>query len=349
MTTAFVVLSIFLLSAQSDPKAEGIEAKRQKDYVKAYRLLLPLAQAGDHQAQQIIADFYFAGDGVKRDVRKAVEWYEKAAAGGNINGRRNLGAIYMTESEVQDWAKAEYWYGQLANEGDVESMAAMSVLCLISRDDREQSMKWSLKAAEAGHEDAMLNVAKGYVQGKVFPKDFEQARHWFKRLADKGFPAGHNGLGDLYSKGDLGAPDVAKALFHYNRAAEAGLAVAQSNLGRLYYDGKLVERDYPLAVRWFTKAASQGDPGGTLYLGYAYGNGHGMHRDLVRAHVALRLFCKVVPVSDVNDTIAVIERQLSAAERTQAERLYSGIVDGSLSIAEILPFADRPIETKQEN
>jgi TPR repeat protein len=57
----------------------GIEAYENQDYAEAFRLLIPLAQAGNPQAQCYVASMYQGGLGVPVDGPMAVEWYRKAA------------------------------------------------------------------------------------------------------------------------------------------------------------------------------------------------------------------------------------------------------------------------------
>jgi len=44
-------------------------------------------------AQNNLGAMYFTGEGVARDEKKAIEWFEKAAAQGNEDARANLDAI----------------------------------------------------------------------------------------------------------------------------------------------------------------------------------------------------------------------------------------------------------------
>ena len=79
---------------------------------------MPLAEAGNAQAQCHVASMYQGGFGLPADGAKAVEWYLKAALQEEYAGRisgvayNNLGTIYGTGMPgVQpDPAKAkEYW------------------------------------------------------------------------------------------------------------------------------------------------------------------------------------------------------------------------------------------------
>ncbi|WP_253250212.1 tetratricopeptide repeat protein [Salmonella enterica] len=52
------------------------------------------ADRGDMNAQFQLGRKYHIGDGVERDVEKAVFWYQKAAAQGSAKATNNLGVLY---------------------------------------------------------------------------------------------------------------------------------------------------------------------------------------------------------------------------------------------------------------
>ncbi len=55
-----------------------------------------------------IADYTAKGEGVPKDATKAVEWWEKAAAQGNVDAQHRLGVAYLKgEGVTGDKAKAE--------------------------------------------------------------------------------------------------------------------------------------------------------------------------------------------------------------------------------------------------
>lgn len=337
MNLQFIVPLLLIINVQDDSKSAGLEAYRRRDYRDAHRLLMPLAEAGDHEAQQYIADLYYGGQGVPRDVKTAVVWFERAAAGGNLTVKKNLGAIYMSDPEVLDLAKAESWYRQTAEAGDVESMTALAAIVLASHNDTSKAQAWLLKAAEAGHEDAMISVGRGYFDGQVFPQNYERAHYWFDRLAQKNVAYGHNGLGTIYSKGLYGVRDMPKALFHFQHAANAGLAVAQFNAGKVYLEGDGVDKDFVRAWHWLSEASRRGNAHAILYVGNAYASGLGVATDKVRALVAFRLYHRVDASPEVKDIIRSVESSLDPKQHQEAERLYSGINNREIAIDAILP------------
>ena len=57
----------------------GLNEYKNKNYNKAFKIFLTLANSGDARAQSDIAGMYFNGWGVEVDYKKAFQWYEKAS------------------------------------------------------------------------------------------------------------------------------------------------------------------------------------------------------------------------------------------------------------------------------
>jgi len=63
-------------------------------YGTAERLLLPIAEAGDMNAQNALGNLYYVGLGRKQDFDRAAKWYLKAALAGNGNAMINISHLY---------------------------------------------------------------------------------------------------------------------------------------------------------------------------------------------------------------------------------------------------------------
>jgi len=98
---------------------------------------------------------YLKGDGVPKDMKKAVSWFTKAAEQGNAGAQYNLGLCY-------------------ANGGDGVPK------------DIEKAIYWYTKAAEQGFAEAQYMLACGYATGDGVPKDMEKAIYWFTKAAEQG-------------------------------------------------------------------------------------------------------------------------------------------------------------------
>jgi uncharacterized protein len=72
---------------------------------------------------------YATGDGVPKDEKEALNWYEKAAAAGNAEAMYDVGRAYENGSGVrEDVQKAVDWYDQATLRGNKDAKAALDRL-----------------------------------------------------------------------------------------------------------------------------------------------------------------------------------------------------------------------------
>jgi len=112
--------------AADDSFARGWQAYEAGQYNGALQLWLPLADAGDPEAQLNIGFLYDAGQGVPADPSRAVSWYRKSAEHGHAAAQYNLGMMYAAGRGVtQDHVQARYWLMQAAGQGLQEARALL--------------------------------------------------------------------------------------------------------------------------------------------------------------------------------------------------------------------------------
>ena len=63
--------------------------------------ILDAAEQGDIQAQCILGEHYYTGQGVEQSDKKAVEWFQKAAEQGYAQAQYNLGFSYAWGKGVE--------------------------------------------------------------------------------------------------------------------------------------------------------------------------------------------------------------------------------------------------------
>lgn len=86
---------------------------------KAVDLFYQAAKKGHRDAQSILADMCLNGEGVKKNVKEAIMWYERLAEGDDAtatNAQARLGKIY--DKELGDKSKAAGWYRKAAEGGN---------------------------------------------------------------------------------------------------------------------------------------------------------------------------------------------------------------------------------------
>lgn len=86
-------------------------ALRRGDYANAVPIYATLAEAGDTEAMVRLGALYQKGEGVTRDLRRAVGYFTQAAAVGNAQAQFSLGNLYLLGEGVpqdDDWAFTYY-------------------------------------------------------------------------------------------------------------------------------------------------------------------------------------------------------------------------------------------------
>jgi hypothetical protein len=136
------------------PYEEGLLAYNRGNYASARRLLLPLAEAGNADAQIMLGIMYENGLGVPQNDSVAVTWYCKAADQGQANAQCNLGYMYYNGRGItRDYGAAATWF---------------------------------CKAAEQGHTSSQFNLGIMYENGLGVAQDYATAASWYRKAADQG-------------------------------------------------------------------------------------------------------------------------------------------------------------------
>lgn len=145
-------------------------------------------RAGEKQA----ADNYAKGrdaDNAK-NYSEALNWYRKAADGGNASAIYSLGYLYDEGHGVtQDYGEALRWYMKGADLGSSSSMNNIGFLYDEGHgvtQDYFKALEWYQKSAALGNTAAMWNIARLYEDGKGVFKDMSKAREWYSKAADGG-------------------------------------------------------------------------------------------------------------------------------------------------------------------
>ena len=98
LTFLFALTFMFLFSGSSvvfgDELRDGLLAYGTKDYKKAYKLILPLAEQGNVMAQTTLGVMYLEGYGVPQDYKQAVKWFKLAAEQGEAEAQFNLALMH---------------------------------------------------------------------------------------------------------------------------------------------------------------------------------------------------------------------------------------------------------------
>ncbi|HJL51231.1 MAG TPA: tetratricopeptide repeat protein, partial [Arenicellales bacterium] len=95
-------------------------AYQERNYPVALTLCGELAEAGSVSDQLRVAQMYYFGQGTRKDLTKAVEWFQLAADNGSPDAQERLGILYENGEGVnQDFERAVYWYERAVEGGSV--------------------------------------------------------------------------------------------------------------------------------------------------------------------------------------------------------------------------------------
>lgn len=213
---------------------QGVEAdsvKAVKAYVKSIELgnITMLKQKEDLAEKKgeaigaIVAGIcYKDGKGVKKDVNRAIHFFEIAAKANSVEAYKELGFIYQRAKKGEEALK---WFALAADKGDMISAYQYAKVVLTSNGtvgNEQTAMAYLIKAAEGGVAQAQCDLGQAYYKGSNITKDATAAVNWFRK------------------------------------AAGSGWALAQWNLAMCLIDGNGTAKNYDEALYWLGEASANG-------------------------------------------------------------------------------------------
>ena len=295
---------------------EGQEASSAENYEEAVRCYTIAAEMGNTDAQCDLAVCYEKGEGVEKDLEKAVYWYSQAANQGDNYGWHGLGDIAYHN---QRYKMAERMWTTAAVSGNSMSKGMLGILYKSHRQvsDFRLAAKWLRQVVVDDHYPNILfeyHWAQCLEFGLGVDPDIEEAKRWYREAADdedaqqalaelerihsapgtprdwqqngvkawnRVYEAWENGQGAKYGFARV-RDDRDEAVRWWIRAAEGGNTAAMIDLAEFFGRGRsyrLLPADKPQAHYWYRRAAEAGDEDAQRVLAYHYCYGIGVPRD----------------------------------------------------------------------
>lgn len=196
LRTPFALLSLALMLAACGktaitlPSGKTPAGQSGSKTVESRASLEARANKGDAAAQFELGAIYHDGDGVPKDTKKAIGWFQKSAAGGDVRAQFNLGVMYyLGEGVQQDYVKARDLF---------------------------------TKAVQQNNPRAEFNLGVIYYRGEGVPVDLAKARDLFTKAAMMNFGEAQFNLGVMDAKGEAGQVDIGKAYAWFVLSRENG-------------------------------------------------------------------------------------------------------------------------------
>ena len=257
-----------------------------KNNVLALDLLIQAADAGDDKAVEELYELYYYGSHsgvpkIEKDRDKAVRFIEPYAGKGNAVAQRLLGNYYYYEKDNNK--KALEWYLKAADGGDAEAMVQAAEIYAFN-DDFEAQEKILLKAAEQNYEDAEFDLGVFYqtLERDDETYDFEKAMYWYKRAFEHGGDLAACYVGEMYLNGEGVPKDEYQAFEWFKKSSEAGSITGTYHYGKCFMEGIGVAQDKKKGIELYTEAAEYVSDA-KYALGLCYLEGNGVKKDLKTA------------------------------------------------------------------
>lgn len=138
--------ALFATVAWANDNQKIVLDVQQGKYEEAMKLAMKLAAQGDAQAEFVIGELYYQGQGVSKDYTKAAEWYQRAADQNFVAAEMNLAELYSK--------------GMGVGQSDIQAFTLY------------------MRAAKQGNSIGKYYVAASYASGKGVEIDLAEAYFW---------------------------------------------------------------------------------------------------------------------------------------------------------------------------
>lgn len=286
-----------------DQPTEAGAALVEKNPEKAIEMFTKAADKGNAAANRLLAQIHEEGlGGQKKDLKKALEFYSKAA-----NGRDPEALFRMGVASEQGWA-------------DPDSKE------VLVQPNAKNALDLYRLAAQNNDLRALYNVGVYYESGNVVDKDVDKAFELFKKAAESGVPQAIQKVGLAYQNGQGTKQDLVAAKSWFEMGSNANFAPSQLSLGAMYEMGSGVRANPAAAANQYSLAADQGQPLAMLRLASMYERGTATTKsepDFVKAWNYAK---QAVDASNSAEIavkyLAALEGMMKDDQKAQAKKVY---------------------------
>lgn len=199
--------------------------------------LLSLAKTGKSSSQTQLAYRYYDGNGIKKDFKKAVYWFIKAAEQGDDAAQVRLGTCYVEGIGVErNYEQGLYWIKKAVDHDNAHAKYALG-FCYSTgwgvEKDSVLAVKWYKKAAEQGFALAQNRLAWCYILGHGVAKDYDEALKWLQKNPSQKDTRNIMLQASFYENRNSENYDLKEAFHLYYIAAQLGDANAAEKLKRV--------------------------------------------------------------------------------------------------------------------
>lgn len=268
-------------------RGEGVEV----DVAKSVAWRLKAAEKGHYRAQCSMAGLYEGGELVPRNMAEAKRWaaiadetLQKCVAQGDPDALCIMGE----KAECRDcFSEALQWYQKAADQGSMDGLRRMGKLYC-----NEDAAEWDLseavaifnRAIDLGDTESLCCLGDIYRDDAYEFQDDRRAYLCYLEAAHRGEPRAYYPLGVMCELGRGVAENPAEAIQWYSKVVMGfKYPSARYRLAVMYLCGRGVEQNEPEGARHCFEAAERLHPYGSILMGWLYENGRGVPQDYARA------------------------------------------------------------------
>ncbi len=303
---------------------ENAEAQRTISAQEAINMLTRAADGGDAEAMMGLASFYEQGLGVPRDLTKAMEWFEKAAAKNFPAAYYQLGLAYEAGKGGQaDREKALANFQKAADLKVAEApykLASLAMASTPAKPDEKKALD-HLKAGGVTGAKALETIGTFFENGVGVTPNYTTAFNWYKKAAEEGLPEALFRLGTCYETGFGTKTNPQEAIAAFEKASDLKMGAASYKLAAIYLGGVLTPPDSQKAVTYLEAALANGHSVAANELGVIYLQG--MLGQPLDTDKAMEMFIKSAELGNAEamKNIAVMHKNGLGRKQDPAEAL----------------------------
>jgi len=178
-------------------------AYKRGDFHQAFTLIVPIAEAGNQDAQYNLGVFYTEGIGVSKSNSQALGWFLRSANQGHAGAQFNLANMYREGKGVAQSA--------------------------------QDALSWYRRAADQNYAKAYISLGLLYAGGHGVEFSFQNAEKWLRKAGDQGDADGYFYLANIFHS-FLGSKNEDEALTLYGKAATLGNIEANGKIASIKRD-----------------------------------------------------------------------------------------------------------------
>jgi hypothetical protein len=173
---------------------------------------------------------------------------------GNSNAQFDVAAMYQNGRGVKsDLSKAMEWYNKSAEQDNPKAVSRLKLL-----EANKERFNKTLVQAEKGNAESQYKLGKMYTKGVGVNIDHARATEAFENAANQGYAKAEYNLGLNYYEGSGVTKNRKTAYKWFKAAAEQGDPAAQYYLGKMFATGSGVKKNYTTSLEWLTKSVDGG-------------------------------------------------------------------------------------------